>query len=107
MGTNSDNKKLNYRRLVRWAVRFALLCLGCVLASAASFVVLPSVEIHTRYPLRSFELSGYIGMIAFIAVVFAVEGFRGRLKAEWLECTAALACAMLITLPTWWIIGIY
>ena len=107
MVTNSDSRKARYRRLVLWAVRFVLLCLGCVVASSASFVVLPSVEIHTRYRLRSFELSGYIGMIAFTAVVFAVEGFRGRLKAEWLECVAALACAMLITLPTWWIIGIY
>ena len=43
-------------------------------------------------------------MIAFVAVVLAVEGFPGRLKSEWLECIA-LTCAMLITLPTWWIVS--
>lgn len=107
MVADSASRKSKYRRIVRWAVRFVLLSLGCVLASAASFVVLPSVELHTRYPLRSFELSGYIGMIAFTAGVFAVQAFRGRLKVEWLECITALAFAMLITLPTWWIIKIY
>ena len=46
-------------------------------------------------------------MVTFAAVVFAVEAYRGRLKSEWPQCVAALACSMLITLPTWWIVGIY
>jgi len=99
----ADSEKKKYR----WIVRFVLLCLGCVLAWAASIVLLPTIEIHTRYPLRSFNLSGYIGMVTFAAVVFAVEAYRGRLKSEWPQCIAALACSMLITLPTWWIVGIY
>ena len=74
-----------YRRIVRSVVRFMVVSLGCVLASAAGFVFLPSIEMPTRYPLRSFNVSGYIGMVAFVAIVFAVEGFRGRLKSEWLE----------------------
>ena len=104
MAEKTEKGKL--RRVVEWAVRFVLLSLGCVLASEASFVFLPSIEIPTRYPLRTFDVSGYIGMVAFVAVVFAVQGFRGRLKSEWLECIAALACAMLITLPTWWIVRV-
>jgi hypothetical protein len=89
-----------------WVVRFALLCLGCVLASALGFVLLPTIEIHTT-PLRSFNLSGYIGMFTFALVVFALEAYRGRSKSAWPQCSAALACAMLITFRTWWIIGIY
>jgi hypothetical protein len=95
------------KRWYRWILRFVFLFLGCILASVASAVFLPTVEIHTRYPLRSFNLSGYIGMFIFSAVVFALQTYRGRLKSAWPECFAALALAMLITLPTWWIIGMY
>lgn len=101
-----ETEKGKYRGVLQWVARFVLISLGCVLASAGGFVFLPSIEIPTRYPLRSFNLSGYIGMVAFIAVVFAVEGFRGRLKSEWLECIAALASAMLVTLPTWWTVRV-
>ena len=101
-----ETEKRTSRRWVQWALRFVLISLGCVIASAASSVLLPTIEIPTRYPLRSFNISGYIGMVAFIAIVFAVEGLRGRLKSEWLDCLAALACAMFITIPTWWIISI-
>ena len=85
-----ETEARKHRHVVKLIVRFVLIGLGCLLASAASFVFLPSIEISTRYPLRSFNLSGYIGMVAFIAVVFAVEGFRGGLKSERIGCIAAL-----------------
>ena len=86
MAKAADSGPGKYRRVLRWVVLFVLLCLGCVLASVASFVFLPTIEIHTRYALRSFNLSGYVGMVTFAVVyspwkAFWVASSRGGLSA--------------------------
>lgn len=103
----NETEQSKYRSVVKRVgqrvVRFVLISVGCILASVAGFVFLPSVEIPSQYPYWSINLSGDIGMVTFVAVVFAVEGFRGRLKSEWIECIAALACTMLLTFGAGWI----